>query len=310
MNTMSASAATSVAEDTRTRGHEDARVEDVAARDLGVLDLGVRQLTVVVVIAAELDRDATTRAGLGGRQAGQQHLVADVVGVGDLLGVESTPLPLTSRPVSTAVPPSLQCAPVGSAARRVTVPRDSSGASCRSAQNAWNRTPRDQTCRPNGRPGEIHGSGRADPRRGGASPIVDNAASATTAQIYGVPIIGDVHEHEHRACVGLRRGAVTVAHDAAEADELDGNRVRRQREGERFGQGTELGCAVLDAMIRSARVTRTRAEVPAVVVVHVKKMKEAWCLATTLSERKAADVVKLYGRRFTIEETSICSVAP
>ena len=88
MNTMSASAATSVAEDTRTRGHEDARVEDVAARDLGVLDLGVRQLTVVVVIAAELDRDATTRAGLGGRQAGQQHLVADVVGVGDLLGVE------------------------------------------------------------------------------------------------------------------------------------------------------------------------------------------------------------------------------
>lgn len=56
-------------------------------------------------------------------------------------------------------------------------------------------------------------------------------------------------------------------------------------------------------MIRSARVTRTRAEVPAVVVVHAKKMKEAWCLATTLSERKAADVVKLYGRRFTIEET-------
>ena len=45
-------------------------------------------------------------------------------------------------------------------------------------------------------------------------------------------------------------------------------------------------------MIRSARVTRTRAEVPAVVVVHAKKMKEAWCLATTLSERKAADVVK------------------
>jgi hypothetical protein len=29
-------------------------------------------------------------------------------------------------------------------------------------------------------------------------------------------------------------------------------------------------------------------------------MKEAWCLATTLSEAKAADIVKLYGRRFTI----------
>jgi len=32
-------------------------------------------------------------------------------------------------------------------------------------------------------------------------------------------------------------------------------------------------------------------------------MKEAWCLATTLSDAKAADIVKLYGRRFTIEET-------
>jgi hypothetical protein len=56
-------------------------------------------------------------------------------------------------------------------------------------------------------------------------------------------------------------------------------------------------------IIRRARVTRTRAEVPAVVVVHAKKMREAWCLATSLSERKAADIIKLYGRRFTIEET-------
>ncbi len=56
-------------------------------------------------------------------------------------------------------------------------------------------------------------------------------------------------------------------------------------------------------MIRGARVTRTRAEVPAVVVVHAPRMKEAWCLATSLSDAKAADIVKLYGRRFTIEET-------
>lgn len=56
-------------------------------------------------------------------------------------------------------------------------------------------------------------------------------------------------------------------------------------------------------MIRGARVTRTRAKVPAVVVVHAPRMKEAWCLATTLSDAKATDVVKLYGRRFTIEET-------
>ena len=42
---------------------------------------------------------------------------------------------------------------------------------------------------------------------------------------------------------------------------------------------------------------------PAVVVVHAKDMKEAWCLATTLCERRASEIVKLYGRRFTIEET-------
>lgn len=56
-------------------------------------------------------------------------------------------------------------------------------------------------------------------------------------------------------------------------------------------------------MLRDARVTRTRTEVPAVVVVHAKNMKEPWCLATTLCASKASDVVKLYGRRFTIEET-------
>lgn len=56
-------------------------------------------------------------------------------------------------------------------------------------------------------------------------------------------------------------------------------------------------------MVRAARVTRTRAAVPAVVVVHAPRMKEAWCLATTLADRKAAEIVKLYGRRFTIEET-------
>lgn len=56
-------------------------------------------------------------------------------------------------------------------------------------------------------------------------------------------------------------------------------------------------------MLRKARVTDERAEVPAVVVVRAPKMKEAWCLATTLSTRKASEVVKLYGKRFTIEET-------
>ena len=31
-------------------------------------------------------------------------------------------------------------------------------------------------------------------------------------------------------------------------------------------------------------------------------MKEAWCLATSLAERTATEIVALYGKRFTIEE--------
>ena len=56
-------------------------------------------------------------------------------------------------------------------------------------------------------------------------------------------------------------------------------------------------------MLRDVCVTGDRAKLPAVVVARAPKMKEAWCLATTLSTRKASEVVKLYGKRFTIEET-------
>ena len=41
---------------------------------------------------------------------------------------------------------------------------------------------------------------------------------------------------------------------------------------------------------------------PAVVLVKKKGMKDAWCLATTLSSKSATEIVQLYGRRFTIEE--------
>jgi hypothetical protein len=50
-------------------------------------------------------------------------------------------------------------------------------------------------------------------------------------------------------------------------------------------------------------VTDERTPIGAVVLVHAKQMKEPWCLATNLTEQSAAAIVKLYGRRFTIEET-------
>lgn len=56
-------------------------------------------------------------------------------------------------------------------------------------------------------------------------------------------------------------------------------------------------------MIRGAKVTQDKAAVPAVVLVHARAMKEPWCLATSLDRKTASEVVALYGRRFTIEET-------
>jgi len=52
-----------------------------------------------------------------------------------------------------------------------------------------------------------------------------------------------------------------------------------------------------------ALVTADRHKVPAVVVVHDRKMKERWCIATSHRDRPASGTVKRYGRRFTTEET-------
>lgn len=55
--------------------------------------------------------------------------------------------------------------------------------------------------------------------------------------------------------------------------------------------------------IKKARVTKTQREVAAVVCVHAKGMAEPWHLATSREDLAGAAVVKLYGRRFTIEES-------
>jgi hypothetical protein len=55
--------------------------------------------------------------------------------------------------------------------------------------------------------------------------------------------------------------------------------------------------------IRGARATRSEYQLGAVVTVHVKGMAEPWYLATSLGGLPARDVVDIYSRRFTIEET-------
>lgn len=51
-----------------------------------------------------------------------------------------------------------------------------------------------------------------------------------------------------------------------------------------------------------ARVTADLAQVGAVVCVKKKGMKEPWCLATSHEDLSAAQIIRLYSRRFTIEE--------
>jgi hypothetical protein len=56
-------------------------------------------------------------------------------------------------------------------------------------------------------------------------------------------------------------------------------------------------------MLKDMAVTADCYILPAVVLVHDKRMKEPWCIATSRADLNAAEVVKLYGKRFTIEET-------
>ncbi|NOJ80396.1 transposase [Myxococcus xanthus] len=54
--------------------------------------------------------------------------------------------------------------------------------------------------------------------------------------------------------------------------------------------------------LNRARVTDTRYLLPAVVAVKQKGMKDAWFLASSMGDASATGIIKLYGRRFTIEE--------
>jgi len=53
----------------------------------------------------------------------------------------------------------------------------------------------------------------------------------------------------------------------------------------------------------AVRVTADRTPVGAVVTARAKSMKEPWFLATNIENATAAEIIKLYDRRFTIEET-------
>lgn len=56
-------------------------------------------------------------------------------------------------------------------------------------------------------------------------------------------------------------------------------------------------------LLRDVRITQDETRIGGVVLKHQKGMKESWCIATNRPELGAAEVVRRYSRRFTIEET-------
>jgi hypothetical protein len=76
-----------------------------------------------------------------------------------------------------------------------------------------------------------------------------------------------------------------------------------EHEGEQKPASEWLGPNGRARKLEGARVTADKTQVGAVVTVRAKSMKEAWYLATNVEKASATEIVKLYGRRFTIEET-------
>lgn len=81
------------------------------------------------------------------------------------------------------------------------------------------------------------------------------------------------------------------------------NILLTDRRGNQMPAGQWLAKTGRAKMLKEAAVTDDCYVVPAVVLTHDKRMKEAWCLATSRADLGAAEVTKLYGRRFRIEET-------
>ena len=53
--------------------------------------------------------------------------------------------------------------------------------------------------------------------------------------------------------------------------------------------------------LRNAKITAEEFAVPTVVCVWAKEMKEAWCLASSATDAKAAELINYYGKRWGIE---------
>ncbi len=79
--------------------------------------------------------------------------------------------------------------------------------------------------------------------------------------------------------------------------------VVESRDGERHAASEWVPADGRMRQLKEARVTADRYRVDAVVCVKARGMQDAWCLAVGGPTITGATAVKLYGRRFTIEES-------
>lgn len=77
----------------------------------------------------------------------------------------------------------------------------------------------------------------------------------------------------------------------------------RNEKGERRRAGEWLHPSGRARMIQDVRITADETEVNAFVAVRSKAMKEGWFLVSSLSGHNSTTMIKLYGKRFSIEET-------
>ncbi len=77
--------------------------------------------------------------------------------------------------------------------------------------------------------------------------------------------------------------------------EAESGEIRKAAEW--VGQGGRM------RVLRNARVTAQRVEVPLFVCVQEAAMKDIWCLVSSRSEWTGSQVKQAYGRRFTVEES-------
>lgn len=78
--------------------------------------------------------------------------------------------------------------------------------------------------------------------------------------------------------------------------------IVRDSKGESKAAADWFGARGRVVSLRDAAITTERAEVPQVVLIHDHQMEQPWCLASNHRDIPARDLVKAYGRRFTIEE--------